>query len=69
MIEHDRQELTYTIYNVLFTLVALCETYDHEGDDQEDRLVIFSNLKSTVVQSVTPVVVKFIDSPPTLMYI
>lgn len=40
MIEHDRQELTYTIYNVLFTLVALWETYDHEGDDQEDRLVI-----------------------------
>ena len=40
MIEHDRQELTYTIYNVLFILVALCETYDHEGDDQEDRLVI-----------------------------
>lgn len=33
MIEHDQQEL-------LFILVALCETYDHEGDDQEDRLVI-----------------------------
>ena len=28
MIEHDRQELTYTIYNILFILIALCETYE-----------------------------------------
>ena len=33
MIEHDQQELTYTIYNILFILVALCETY--EVDDRE----------------------------------
>ena len=28
MIEHDQQELTYTIYKILFILVALCETYE-----------------------------------------
>ena len=33
MIEHDQQELTFTIYNILFILVPLCETY--EVADQE----------------------------------